>query len=186
MHAFLYFQDHPPYLKMVEDAIHALKERKGSSKDKILKYILKNYQLSHVHEAIVNTQVKSALRRGVDAGTLTQKTGVGASGSFKLNKEAIAKEEAKKQRKRKTKSDDKKDAPKKSAPKKARKVLNVKQSALAKKVKAKAVKETTKAKKVPTKGRKKTTESAENRKKSPTKVKKPALKKTKKTPKASE
>ena len=38
---------HPPYLEMVTKAVVALKERSGSSRQAILKYILANFQVTH-------------------------------------------------------------------------------------------------------------------------------------------
>ena len=38
---------HPPYLEMVTKAVVALKERSGSSRQAILKYILANFQVNY-------------------------------------------------------------------------------------------------------------------------------------------
>lgn len=49
---------HPPYLEMVTQAVIALKERSGSSRQAILKYILANFQViaifisKSIHETI--------------------------------------------------------------------------------------------------------------------------------------
>ena len=40
---------HPPYLEMVTQAVIALKERKGSSRQAILKYILANFQVIYFY-----------------------------------------------------------------------------------------------------------------------------------------
>merc|ERR1711962_578854 len=68
----------------------ALKERKGSSKSAILKYILANYKVGDEKKASV--RVKLALRKLGAGGKLLQVKGTGASGSFKLPKvEKVAK-----------------------------------------------------------------------------------------------
>ena len=71
--------EHPKYIDMITAAIGALKERNGSSRQAIVKYIKANYKVgdsSDVH-------VKLALKRGAESGTLIQTKGSGASGSFK-------------------------------------------------------------------------------------------------------
>ncbi|KAI9498513.1 linker histone H1 and H5 family-domain-containing protein [Zychaea mexicana] len=58
--------DHPTYEAMIKAAILALKERKGSSRPAIKKYILANYKLtpgSHF-----DTQINAAIKRGVTKG----------------------------------------------------------------------------------------------------------------------
>ena len=83
--------DHPKYIDMVKAAIGTLKERNGSSRQAILKYINANYTVSE--KAPTNT--KNALKKGVAAGSLKQVKGTGASGSFKLaEKEKAAKKPA--------------------------------------------------------------------------------------------
>lgn len=73
--------DHPKYGEMIQAAIAALKERNGSSRQAIIKYVTANYKVS---ESSVSTYTKAALKRGVTDGTLKQVKGAGASGSFKL------------------------------------------------------------------------------------------------------
>ncbi|KAL9950534.1 hypothetical protein ACROYT_G043045 [Oculina patagonica] len=75
--------DHPKYIDMIKAAILALKERNGSSRQAIAKYIKANYKVGEG----VGTHLKLALKRGVVAGVLIQPKGTGASGSFKVNKE---------------------------------------------------------------------------------------------------
>ncbi|CBY12296.1 unnamed protein product [Oikopleura dioica] len=74
--------DRPSYNVMVAAAIVALKERSGSSRQAIEKYIIANYdgvdKGSHF--------LKKALKSGVEKGTLVQTKGIGASGSFKIKK----------------------------------------------------------------------------------------------------
>ena len=79
--------DHPKYVEMIVAAIGALKERKGSSRQAIVKYLQANYKVSDA----ANTHVKLALKRGVVAGDLKQVKGTGASGSFKLTDKKPAK-----------------------------------------------------------------------------------------------
>lgn len=74
--------DHPKYIEMITAAIVALKERNGSSRQAIVKYIKANYKVGDGAEV----HVKLALKRGVSNGTLSQPKGVGASGSFKVVK----------------------------------------------------------------------------------------------------
>jgi histone H1/5 len=103
--------EHPKYIEMIVAAITALKERSGSSRQAILKYIQANYKVGDnpgVH-------LKLALKRGVTGGVLTQPKGTGASGSFKVAKKA---EPAKKKTPAKKKPAAKKPAAKKSTPKK--------------------------------------------------------------------
>ncbi|XP_063588884.1 histone H1-beta, late embryonic-like [Penaeus indicus] len=73
---------HPKYSAMVRAAIEVMRERWGSSRQAIQKYILTTYSVKD--EKKTYTHIKIALRRGVDSGCLTQIRGSGASGSFKL------------------------------------------------------------------------------------------------------
>lgn len=73
---------HPKYSAMVRAAIGVLRERLGSSRQAIQKYILTTYSVKD--EKKTYTHIKIALKRGVDSGCLTQIRGSGASGSFKL------------------------------------------------------------------------------------------------------
>jgi len=113
---------HPKYSEMIAAAIGALKERSGSSRQAILKYVQSNYKVSDG----ASTHVKLALKRGVVGGALKQVKGAGASGSFKLAE--------------KPKAIKKKPAAKKPAAKKAKK------PAAAKKTPKKAAKKTPKKK----------------------------------------
>merc|ERR1712183_657462 len=76
---------HPAYAVMVAAAVKALKERTGSSRQAILKYILANYKVGDEKKA--GLRLKLALKKGVLSGALKQVKGAGASGSFKLAKE---------------------------------------------------------------------------------------------------
>ena len=72
---------HPKFSAMIKKAITELKDRNGSSKVAILKYILANFK---VNPATANQHLKAALRVGTKNLTLKQTKGIGASGSFKL------------------------------------------------------------------------------------------------------
>lgn len=60
---------HPPYLEMIVAAVENLKERNGSSRQAILKYITTSYELG-VDAKMANVHLKQALKRGVTTGTL--------------------------------------------------------------------------------------------------------------------
>jgi histone H1/5 len=159
--------EHPKYIEMIVAAITALKERSGSSRQAILKYIQANYKVGDnpgVH-------LKLALKRGVTGGVLTQPKGTGASGSFKVAKKA---EPAKKKTPAKKKPAAKKPAAKKPAAKKT----TAKKSTPKKKTAAK--------KATPKKAKKPVAKKTSAKKPAAKKpvAKKPAAKKsTKKTPK---
>jgi hypothetical protein len=154
--------EHPKYIDMIVAAITSLKERNGSSRQAILKYIKGNYKVGEG----ADVHVKLALKRGVTSGALTQTKGSGASGSFKAAKPVAEKKPAKKPAKKPTK------------PKTA-----------AKKPAAKPKKRTTKSPKKKAAGKKTQTKKAGAKKPaakkgSPKKVaKKPAAKKPAKKPK---
>jgi histone H1/5 len=103
--------DHPKYSEMVHQALGSLKERGGSSRQAILKYIMKNFKVGN-DENVVNTHLKMSLRAGIKNASLKQSKGTGAAGSFRLG------EEAKKPKKVAAKKPKKAPAAKKS-PKKA-------------------------------------------------------------------
>lgn len=110
--------EHPKYIEMVKAAITALKERNGSSRQAIEKYIKANYKVGEN----VGSQLKLALKRGVASTALLQSKGTGASGSFKVNK-AVSEPKKKKPAKKPAakKPPVKKPAAKKPAAKKAKK-----------------------------------------------------------------
>ncbi|XP_064602091.1 histone H1-delta-like [Liolophura sinensis] len=78
--------NHPKYSEMIRDAIVSLKERGGASRQKILKYIMANYNVGK-DEKIVNSHLKMSLKAGVKNLTLKQAKGTGASGSFRLGQQ---------------------------------------------------------------------------------------------------
>ena len=88
--------DHPPYSSMAKEAVSALKEKGGSSRQALLKYIMANYKVGDNPKA-VNSRLKTALRNGVQSGILNQSKGTGAAGSFRLGeKKAVKKPVVKK------------------------------------------------------------------------------------------
>ena len=150
---------------MISCALGAMKERKGTSRQKIQKYIVDTYKLDL---SASNSHLKRALTSGVEKGAFLQTTGKGASGSFKLakvvpmisagpkrKKKAAAKKPAAKKaaaKKRVKKTAAKKKATKKTAAKKRPVKKSAKKPAASKKAASK--KKVTKkkpAKKAPSK-----------------------------------
>ena len=100
---------------MITAAITTLKERTGSSRQAIVKYIKANYKVGDN----ADVHVKLALKRGVASGALSQPKGTGASGSFKVvKKEAPKKKAAPKKKPTSAKKPAAKKATKKPAAKK--------------------------------------------------------------------
>lgn len=112
---------HPKYSEMLQAAIGSLKERGGSSRQAILKYILANYNVGK-DEKTVNNHLKLALRAGGKNGSLKQTKGTGASGSFRLGEVKKAAAKPKKATKPKAAKPKKVKTPKKAVakPKKAK------------------------------------------------------------------
>ena len=79
--------EHPTFAVMVAEAIGSLKEKKGSSRQAISKYICANYRVGPKFAG----PLKMALKKGVEQGKLQQTKGVGASGSFKIAKVEVEK-----------------------------------------------------------------------------------------------
>lgn len=158
---------HPKYSEMIQAAVGSLKERGGSSRQAILKYILANYK---VDEKQANSHLKLALRAGVKSGSLKQSKGTGASGSFRLGE--LKKKPAKKAAKPKA-AKPKAKSPKKKAKKPAAKKPAAKKTAAKKVAKPKKAKTPKKAAKKATKSPKK----AAKPKKAKTPKKKAAAKK---------
>ena len=119
---------HPKYIDMIKAALGSLKERGGSSRQAILKYVMANYKVGNDVNSI-NAHLKLALKSGVKKGALKQAKGKGASGSFKLGD--------------KPKAEKKPKAKKAAAPKKAK---TPKKTAAAKSPKKAAAKAPKKAK----------------------------------------
>merc|ERR1712217_94874 len=110
---------HPPYAAMVKAAVNALADKKGSSRQAILKYICANYK---VDATKAPTRVRLALKKMVESKALVAAAAAGkkGAGSFKLAaKEPKAKKPAKKAAKKPAaKKAAKKPAAKKAAAKK--------------------------------------------------------------------
>jgi len=83
---------HPSYKDMIKEAILALKERNGSSRQALKKYILANHKTSAGSQAVFDQQFNKALRTGVEKGDFTQPKG--SSGPVKLGKKEPAKKPA--------------------------------------------------------------------------------------------
>ena len=141
---------HPPTASMVNAAIAALKDRKGSSLPAIKKYIAATYK---VDAAKLAPFIRKYLKKAVADGKLAQTKGSGASGSFKLakpaapEKKAVKKPAKKPAAKKSPKKAAKKPAAKKAAKKTPKKEKKAKKPAAAKPKKPKAKKAKTPAKK---------------------------------------
>ncbi|BFZ10439.1 hypothetical protein BsWGS_13478 [Bradybaena similaris] len=166
---------HPQYKVMIAAAVNALKERGGSSRQAILKYIIANYKVGNNPTAI-NARLKAALKAGVKAGNLKQSKGTGAAGSFRLGDKS-----------EKVKKEGKAKSPKKKAAKSPKKAGEAKKPKAAKKTvkKAAAAKKPKSPKKKaakPKKAKSPKKAAAKPKAAKPKVAKKPAAKKVK-TPK---
>ena len=170
---------HPKYVDMIRAALESLKERGGSSRQAILKYIMANFKVGNEVNSI-NAHLKLALKSGVKKGALKQAKGTGASGSFKLGEKPKTEKKPKAKKVSKPKTAKPKKAAAAAKPKKAagekktaeKKKKSPKKAAAPKKVK-------TPKKKAPAKSPKKAAAAKPKKVKTP---KKPAAKKTKKSP----
>eukprot|EP00095_Tigriopus_kingsejongensis_P008387 maker-scaffold9_size846264-snap-gene-2.18 protein:Tk08387 transcript:maker-scaffold9_size846264-snap-gene-2.18-mRNA-1 annotation:"histone 1o" len=80
---------HPPYGRMVLEALHSIKDRKGSSRQALLKYIMSNYEVGKDQKP-VNNHLKKALVAAAKKGSIKNVgQGKGAAGSFKLSEKAM-------------------------------------------------------------------------------------------------
>ena len=109
---------HPKYSEMVKAAISSLKERGGSSRAALLKYIMANFQVGS-DAKVVNTHLKIALKNGVKNASLKQAKGTGASGSFKLGEKPKVEKKPKAKKAPKPKAAKPKKKPAAKKPKKA-------------------------------------------------------------------
>ena len=82
--------DHPKYADMAVAAIGSLKERGGSSRQAIQKYIIATFKVGN-DAKIVNQHLKTGLKSALKSGKIKHAKGQGASGSFKLAEGAKAK-----------------------------------------------------------------------------------------------
>merc|ERR1712037_555386 len=109
---------HPPFATMIATAIKALKERNGSSRQAILKYIVANNKIADAAKAQVHVRValkKMIAAKKVVAGGAAGKKG---AGSFKLPVAPKAEKKPKAAKKPAAKKAAKKPAAKKPAAKK--------------------------------------------------------------------
>ena len=134
--------DHPPSAVMIAAAIAALKDKKGSSRQAIKKYIAANYKVDIVK---IGPFLNKALKAGV-----TKKTLVAVKGSYKLakvekpkKKKVVKKKAVKKSPKKKAKTAKKAKSPKKAA-KTAKKAKTPKKAKTAKKAAKPAAKKAAK------------------------------------------
>jgi histone H1/5 len=146
--------DHPKYQDMIKSAVVALKERNGSSRQAIKKYILATYKVedSETNNSLINRAIKS----GVEKGVFSQPKG--ASGPVKLAKKDAEKKTTEKvptkSKPAEKKATTKKTTTKKSVPKpKSSKVKTIEKAGLKAKKPA-AKKSATKPKKAVTKASK--------------------------------
>ncbi|XP_001516616.3 histone H1.0 [Ornithorhynchus anatinus] len=159
--------DHPKYSDMIVAAIRAEKNRAGSSRQSIQKYVKGHYKVGEN----ADSQIKLAIKRLVTAGVLKQTKGVGASGSFRLAKGDEPRKPAVKKAKREVK--------KAAAPRKAAKPKKAPAKAPAKKPKAVAKKAKKKPAAAPKKTKKPKTVKAKPVKASKPKKAKPSKPKAK-------
>merc|ERR1711944_262865 len=120
---------HPPYANMIVAAIKALKDKKGSSRQAILKHVVAN---NKVDAAKAGVRVKLALRKMVAAKKVIAAAAAGkkGAGSFKLPpKEPKAKKPKAKKAKKPAAKKAKKPAAKKAAKPKAAKKPAAKKAA---------------------------------------------------------
>ncbi|KAF7715637.1 Uncharacterized protein PECH_002478 [Penicillium ucsense] len=86
---------HPSYRDMIKDAIVNLKERNGSSRQAIKKYVSSNNKINVASQATFDAQFNKAIKAGVEKGEFTQPKG--PSGPVKLAKKEPAPKAAKKE-----------------------------------------------------------------------------------------
>ena len=143
---------HPTYKEMIMAAVVALKQRGGSSRQAITKYIAGHYKVGENY----NVHLKIAIRRALASGMLV--AAHNHAGTYRLSKAALTPAKPKKKKKvtakkpaaKKAKKPKKKAAPKKkkAAPKKAKKAGTKKKTATKAK---KPAKKTATKKKAPAK-----------------------------------
>ncbi|KAI9486908.1 MAG: linker histone H1 and H5 family-domain-containing protein [Benjaminiella poitrasii] len=144
--------EHPPYESMIKAAVSNLKERKGSSRPAIKRYILANFKVSAGSH--FDTQISNAIRRGVAKNIFSLPKGM--SGTIKLvkpekkSKETSVEKKDKKTDKKASETPKKKEAVKKETDKKETTKKDVaKKDAPAKAAKTKKAPSTNKKKPAP-------------------------------------
>merc|ERR1712002_38536 len=153
--------EHPTYREMIRCALGAMKERKGTSRQKIQKYIVDTYKLDL---SASNSHLKRALTSGVEKGAFLQTTGKGASGSFKLAKAVPMISAGPKRKKAAAKKPAAKKRAKKPAAKKATKKTAAKKRPVKKSAKKPAVSKRAASKKKVTKKKKPAAKKAPSKK----------------------
>merc|ERR1712241_761823 len=116
-----------------------LKDKKGSSKQAIVKHIMANNNMDGADAKAINSRTKLALKKGLEKGTLKNSKGAGVTGSFKLAEKPKVKK-VKKPKAKKPAAKAKKPAAKAKkakSPKKAAKKSPAKKAKPAKKAPAK-------------------------------------------------
>ncbi|KAI3395341.1 hypothetical protein diail_1397 [Diaporthe ilicicola] len=90
---------HPTYQDMISEAITQLKDRNGSSRQSLKKYVKANNNIQTQTDAMFDSLFNRALKAGVDKGVFVQPKG--ASGGTKLAKKSapVKKEAAPKEKK---------------------------------------------------------------------------------------
>merc|ERR1739844_649353 len=92
---------HPPYASMITAAIKALGDKKGSSRQAILKYVVANNKVDAAKDAV---RVRIALKKMIAAKkVVAAAAGKKGAGSFKLPAKAPKVKKAKKPKKPKAK-----------------------------------------------------------------------------------
>lgn len=134
---------HGPFKDMIADAIRNLKERNGSSRQSIKKYVQANNKINSVSQSAFDVQFNRALKTGVEKEMFTQPKG--PSGPVKLAKKEPAPKTA---APKKAAAEKKEKEPKKPATKKAS-VAKTAKTPATKKAAAKPKANTAKARKAP-------------------------------------
>ncbi|KAL1303347.1 hypothetical protein AAFC00_006746 [Neodothiora populina] len=107
---------HASYQDMIKEAIMNLKEKGGSSRQAIKKYVLANNNLGGVSDAMLSSHFNKALTRGSETGVFERPKVQGPSGPVKLSS-SVKKEAAKAASPPTAKKTEGKAAPKKAAAK---------------------------------------------------------------------
>merc|ERR1719402_166087 len=90
---------HPKYIEMIVESLTKLKDRSGTSRQVLLKYIMENYKVSKDIEK-VRVPLKLALKKGVSVGTLKMAREAGkGSASYKVGEKFKEKKPLKKVKK---------------------------------------------------------------------------------------
>merc|ERR1712154_26422 len=134
---------HPPYAAMIAAAIKALGDKKGSSRQAILKYIIANYKVDADKAAV---RVRLALKKMIAAKKVVAAAAAGkkGAGSFKLPAKEPKAKKPKKVKKAKKPAAKKAKKPKKAAKKPAAKKPAAKKPAAKKAAKKPAAKKAAK------------------------------------------